>query len=214
MTVGVLGSGMVGTTVGGRLIELGHEVRLGSRSHDNAKGVEWTRRHGTRASHGTFADAAAFGQMVFNCTRGAVSLDALGAAGAANLHGKVVVDVANPLDMEHPGALLFCNTESLGERIQRAFPAARVVKTLNTMWCGLMINPRLLSESHMVYVSGNDTAAKSEVSALLRTFGWQEPEIIDLGDITTARGTEMLLPLWLQLYARFGTSAFSLKVVR
>jgi 8-hydroxy-5-deazaflavin:NADPH oxidoreductase len=214
MRVGVLGSGMVGTTLGGRLIELGHDVRLGSRTSDNAKGLAWAEKHGGRASSGTFADAAAFGAMVFNCTQGASSIDALRAAGGANLEAKVLVDVANPLDTDHPGALLVCNTESLGERVQAAFPGARVVKTLNTMWCGLMVNPRLLPESHTVYISGNDASAKLDVAALLRSFGWRDEEIVDLGEIATARGTEMLLPLWLRLYGKFGTSAFNFKIVR
>jgi hypothetical protein len=214
MKIGVLGTGMVGSTIGSRLIELGHEVCVGSRSPTNTRAVEWAHENGTRARSGTFADAAAFGGMVVNCTRGAASLEALEAAGRENLKEKIVVDLANPLGADHPGALLFCNNESLGERIQAAFPEARVVKTLNTMWCGLMVKPRRLPEPHTVYVGGNDAAAKAEVIVLLRSFGWQDDEIMDLGDISTARGTEMILPLWLQLSRQLGTSEFNFKVVR
>src|SRR5687768_8798170 len=126
MNIGVLGTGMVGTTIGSRLIELGHAVCLGSRSSANTTAVEWVKQNGSRARSGTFADAAAFGRIVVNCTQGGVSLEALEAAGRDNLTGKIVVDVANPLDTDHRGALLFCNHESLGERIQAAFPEAKV----------------------------------------------------------------------------------------
>ena len=216
MNIGVLGTGMVGRTIGGRLIELGHRVRLGSRSAGNEKAAEWVRTAGDRASAGAFADAAAFGEVVFNCTEGGRSIEALTAAGSGNLAGKVLVDVANPLaaGADGGGSLLFCNSESLGERIQAAFPDARVVKSLNTMWCGLMVNPRLLDRTHVVYVCGNDAAAKSDVTALLRSFGWRDEEILDLGDLSASRGTEMFLPLWLRLYGKFGTATFNVNIVR
>jgi 8-hydroxy-5-deazaflavin:NADPH oxidoreductase len=216
MRIGILGTGMVGQTIGARLIELKHDVRLGSRSSTNDKARAWAEQHGPRASHGTFADAAGFGQMVVNCTPGAASIDALTAAGQDMLRGKVIVDVANPLDtsQNRRGPLLFCNTESLGERIQATFPDARVVKTLNTMWCGLMVNPRLIGESHTVYMSGNDASAKSDVAEILASFGWRREEMVDLGDISGARGTEMLLPLWLRLWQATGTGAFNFTIVR
>jgi 8-hydroxy-5-deazaflavin:NADPH oxidoreductase len=156
------------------------------------------------------------GQLVFNCTQGGASIDALTAAGAQSLAGKVLVDVANPLDTSdnRRGALLFCNTESLGERIQATFPEAKVVKTLNTMWCGLMVNPRSIGETHTVYMSGNDAAAKAHVAEILVSFGWRSGEIVDLGDISGARGTEMLLPLWLRIWEVTGNAAFNLKIVR
>jgi predicted dinucleotide-binding enzyme len=153
-----------------------------------------------------FAEAATFGEVVFNCTKGDRSLDALRQAGAAALDGKVLVDVANPLDFSRgmPPSLAVCNTDSLGEQIQREFPRARVVKTLNTMNASVMVNPSLVPGDHDVFVSGNDSAAKSLVRDILeKGFGWRS--VVDLGDITTARGTEMLLPIWLRLWAVFKT---------
>jgi len=157
MKIGVLGTGMVGETIATRLAGLNHEVRMGSRSASNQKAEAWAQKHGAGASHGTFPDAAQFGDTLVNCTQGSVALEALAAAGADNLAGKVLIDVANPLDTraDRRGALLYCDSDSLGERIQAAFPATRVVKTLNTMSCGLMVNPRLLPEQHAVYICGN-----------------------------------------------------------
>lgn len=215
MKIGILGTGDVGRTLGTRLVELGHEVRLGSRDAANEKARAWAKGAGARASSGTFGDAAAFGEVVFNCTLGLASLDALRAAGEANLSGKVLVDVANPLDASRgmPPVLAISNTDSLGETIQRAFPKARVVKALNTMWCGVMVNPRMLPDSHHTYLSGDDAEAKRTVKGLLRSFGWNEEEIVDLGDLSTARGTESLLPLWLRLYGATRSAAFNLKIV-
>lgn len=150
-----------------------------------------------------------------NATNGAASLEALAAAGAANLAGKILVDVSNPLDFSQgmPPSLNPVNTESLGERIQASFPRTRVVKTLNTMNAGLMVDPaRLAGGDHTVFLSGDDAGAKSVVTGLLRELGHRD--IIDLGDMTTARGAEMLLPLWLRLYGALGTPDFNIKVVR
>lgn len=214
MNIGVLGTGMVGETLGSRLVELGHQVMMGSRTASNSKAVAWASRFSGKASVGTFSDAARFGELVVNCTQGGASVEAIGLAGKDNLKNKVVIDVANPLDSNNHGALLFCNNESLGERIQNAFPDARIVKALNTMWCGLMVNPRLLKESHRVFVCGNDEGAKSTVKVLLISFGWREEEIFDLGDISGARGTEMLLPLWLRVWGITKNGAFNFKFVK
>ena len=206
MRIGILGTGVVGQTLGMKLVQLGHEVKMGSRSAPNEKAAGWATAAGARASQGTFAEAAAFGEVVFNCTKGEISLAALRQAGAANLDGKVLVDVANPLDFSRgmPPSLTVCNTDSLGEQIQREFPRARVVKTLNTMNANVMVNPSLVAGDHDVFVSGNDAAAKAQVRDLLeKGFGWRS--VIDLGDITSARGTEMLLPIWLRLWGVFGT---------
>ena len=213
MRAGVLGTGIVGHTIASRLVQLGHEVRMGARSATNEKASKWAKQNGPRASNGTFAEAAGFGEMVFNCTSGSASLEALREAGAAQLDGKVLVDVANPLDFSKgmPATLTVCNTDSLGEQIQRAFPNARVVKTLNTMNCFVMVNPSLVPGEHDVFMSGNDAEAKSRVTDLLRDgFGWQS--VIDLGDITTARGTEMLLPVWLRLFGALKTPNFNFHV--
>ncbi len=205
MRIGVLGTGVVGQTIATALVQRGHEVKLGARSATNDKASAWARQTGERASHGTFAEAAAFGSMVFNCTSGMASLDALDAAGAPNLAGKVLVDVANPLDFSHgfPPRLSVCNETSLAEQIQARFPTAKVVKSLNTMNADVMVNPAMVSGEHDVFVSGNDAEAKSAVTELLRSFGWRN--VIDLGDLTSARGAEMILPIWLRLYGAFKT---------
>jgi predicted dinucleotide-binding enzyme len=215
MKIGVLGTGVVGRTIGTKLVALGHEVIMGSRSADNPDAVDWAIEVGTGASHGTFSDAAA-GELLFNCTAGIGSIDALVSAGAERVAGKVVVDVANPLDFSKgmPPSLSVSNTDSLGEQIQRAFPDALVVKTLNTMSCEIMVDPTRLPGDHVVFVSGNDEGAKTQVKQLLATLGWDEGQIVDLGDITTSRGPEMYLPLWLALYGTLGTGSFNINVVR
>src|SRR5262245_60860945 len=198
MKIGILGSGVVGQTLGNKLVELGHHVRMGSRDAANPKVSEWVAAAGPHATQGNFADTARFGEVVFLCTKGEVAL-AVAETAAAGLAGKPLVDVTNPLDFSRgfPPTLSVCNTDSLGEQVQRAVPAARVVKALNTMWCGVMVDPRRLAGNHVVFVCGNDDGAKSTVRQLLAGFGWRDEEIVDLGDITGARGTEMLLPLWL-----------------
>lgn len=214
MRIGVLGTGVVGQTVGGKLVALGHEVKLGSRSATNEKAAKWVAQQGARASQGTFADAAAFGEMVFNCTSGTASLDALRSAGAGNLAGKILVDVANPLDFSHgmPPTLSVANSDSLGEQIQREFPDVKVVKTLNTMNTAVMVDPSSVPGDHDVFVCGNDADAKARVVELLRSFGWRT--IIDLGDISAARGVEMLLPIWLRLMGTFKTATFNFHIAR
>lgn len=215
MKIGVLGTGMVGEAIGTKLIQLGHEVKMGSRTANNEKAAAWVKQSGTKATQGTFAAAAAFGEVLFNCTSGGASLEALGQAGTENLKGKVLIDIANSLDFSRgmPPSLLVCNTDSLGEQIQRAFPEAKVVKSLNTMNCNLMVNPGLLKEDHLVFVSGNDAAAKATVTMILKDwFGWKS--VIDLGDITTARGVEMVLPLWVSLMGTLQTPVFNFKLVK
>lgn len=216
MKIAILGTGTVGETLGTKLVSLGHDVRMGSRSARNEKALAWAAQAGPRASVGTFAEAARFAELVFNCTLGAASLEALRSAGAENLEGKVLVDVANPLDFSKgmPPTLFVSNTDSLGEQIQRAFPRARVVKALNTMWCGLMVNPRMLPDSHVTYVAGGDAEAKATVRQLLQSFGWRDEEIIDVGGLDAARATESVLPIWLRLYGKLQTGAFNFKVVR
>jgi predicted dinucleotide-binding enzyme len=215
MKIGILGTGMVGKSIGTKLVQLGHIVKMGSRNADNAKGAEWVKASGPSASQGTFADAAAFGEILFNCTSGMASLEALKLAGESNMNGKVLIDVSNPLDFSKgmPPSLTVCNTDSLGEQIQRAFPQVKVVKTLNTVSCNLMVNPALVPGSHDLFVSGNDAAAKARVTEILKEwFGWKT--VIDLGDITTARGAEMILPLWVRLMGAFQSPNFNFKIVR
>ena len=216
MRIGVLGTGMVGQAIGTKLVDLGHEVAMGSREAGHENAVAWVKGVGEKATEGSFADAAGHGELVINCTSGVASLAALGAAGEENLSGKTLVDVANPLDASQgfPPTLALCNDDSLGERIQAAFPASNVVKTLNTMNCQVMVEPTRVPGEHAVFVSGEDEGAKREVNDLLESFGWPEERIIDLGGIRTARGTEMYLPLWLSLYGRLGTGDFNIGVLR
>jgi predicted dinucleotide-binding enzyme len=212
MKIGILGSGSVAQTIGAALVGLGHDIKLGTR--DPSKLEAWRAGKGRGGSVGSFADAAAHGELVFNCTAGTGSLNALALAGAENLSGKILIDVANPLDFSQgfPPYLTVCNTDSLGEQIQRAFPAVKVVKTLQTVTAAIMVNPRMLSQETDLFISGNDADAKAFVADFLKqSFGWTS--IIDLGDITTARGPEMLLPIWVRLYGPLGTGLFNFKIV-
>ena len=226
MKIAVLGTGTVGPTIAGALSALGHDVVIGTRdpkatlartgpgATGGAPFAAWHAAH-SRIGVATFAEAAARADLVVNATNGAGSLEALIAAGAQNLAGKVLMDIANPLDFSHgfPPSLNPVNTDSLGEQIQRAFPEARVVKTLNTMAASVMVDPASVAGGdHSVFVSGNDAAAKEVVSGLLAGFGHRD--IIDLGDITTARGAEMILPVWLRVWGALGTAAFNFKVAR
>jgi len=220
MKTAVLGTGIVGRTIAGKLAQLGHDVTIGTRdvertrAGDNEALAAWSTAHPT-VGLAPFADAAAAAELVVNATSGAASLPALTAAGATNLAGKVIVDISNPLDFSagFPPTLSVKDTDSLGEQIQRAFPEARVVKALNTLTAALMVDPGALgAQSHTVFVSGDDPAAKQTVVALLHEFG--HTDVVDLGDITTARGTEMYLPLWLRLMGALGTPMFNLKIVR
>lgn len=214
MRIGVLGTGTVGRTLAGALLSRGHEVRLGSRTAGNEAAVAWAQSIGGPASEGTFADAAGFGELVFNATAGAASLAALEMAGAELLAGKVLVDVANPLDTSRgmPPTLTVANDDSLGEQIQRRFPEVRVVKALNTVTAALMVDPALVDGAHTVFVAGDDAAAKAEVGRLLESFGWPAGSIMDLGDITAARGTEMYMALWLRLWGATGTAVLNVEV--
>ena len=196
----MLGTGVVGTTLAGKLRELGHDVLIGSRTaSDDAV---------------PFADAAAHGELVFNCTNGKVSLDALSAAGAENLAGKVLIDVSNALEFAEgrPPVIGVAVDDSLGERIQRAFPDARVVKALNTMNTNVMVDPDLVSGEHDVFMCGNDAAAKARVAELLQELGWPRERIVDLGDITAARGQELYVAFWLRLMNAVGSPTFNIHV--
>ncbi|MDP9203329.1 MAG: NAD(P)-binding domain-containing protein [Gemmatimonadota bacterium] len=215
MRIGILGTGVVGRTLGTKLAKLGNDVRMGSRKAGGEKAKAWVKETGDQSSEGTFADAAAHGEMVFNCTSGIASLEALKAAGAKNLQGKTLVDVSNPLDFSKgmPPTLTVCNTDSLGEQIQRAFPTAKVVKTLNTVTSALMVDPAIIPGVHTMFVSGNDAKAKAEVINILKTgFGWKE--VMDLGDISGARAQEMHLALWVRLYMKLPTPNVNVYVVR
>lgn len=226
MKIAVLGTGSVGQALAGRLAELGHEVVVGTRDVAATMARTEPDRLGTPpfatwvAGHpgvslATYADAAAGADLVVNATNGTASMSALRAAGDGNLAGKVLLDIANPMDPStgFPPSLFVSNTDSLAEQIQAAFPEARVVKSLNTMTARIMVNPgQLAGGEHSVFVCGNDPAAKKTVVELLESFGHRD--IIDLGDLSTARGAEMFLPLWMRLMGALRTPMFNVKVVR
>jgi predicted dinucleotide-binding enzyme len=216
MRIAVLGTGTVGATLATGWVRAGHEVRMGSRTAGNEAAEAWVATAGEGASPGTFADAAAYGEVVVNATGGLVSLAALRAAGADNLAGKPLLDVANPLDWSEgfPPRVVQQNGRSLAEQIQEAFPAARVVKTLNTMNTSVMTAPRELGEETSVFVAGDDADAKAVASSLLGDLGWLPSEIVDAGPLTAARGLELYLALWVPLMSGFGTPTFNIRIVR
>ncbi len=223
MKIGILGTGTVGRTLAEGFVRTGHDVMLGTRDVHETK----TRPlEGVQASIGQwlaenpsitladFAEVAAAADVVVNAVSGAGTLEALAAAGADNLAGKALLDVSNPLDFSagFPPTLTVKDTDSLGEQVQQQFPEARVVKTLNTLTAALMTRPDLLPEPTTVFLSGDDPASKDVVVGLLAQFGWTD--ILDLGDISTARGPEMWLPLWLRTMGSLGSGMFNLRIVR
>ncbi len=215
MRIGVFGTGTVGQTIATKLVEVGHEVRMGSRAAGNQKAKIWAAAAGGKASEGAFSDAATFGEVLFNCTSGMASLAALQAAGAENMKGKILIDVANPLDFSRgmPPSLSVCNTDSLAEQIQRAFPNVKVVKSLNTVTARLMVNPGSVPGEHEIFVCGNDAEARATVAGFLKEwFGWRN--VLDLGDVSAARGVEMYLPLWVRLMGVLGTPMFNVHFQR
>jgi len=215
--IAVLGTGPVGRAMAARLAGLGHAVTVGTRDPDGTVAREeyaaWSVEH-PDVGLATFADAAAGAQLVVNASGGDVALGILEAAGAANLAGKVLLDISNPLDGSNgfPPTLFVKDDDSLAETIQRAHPDARVVKSLNTMNNALMVDPQRLGEDTTVFVSGDDAGAKATVTDLLRQMG--HGDVIDLGGIETARGPEMWLPLWIRINLALGGNDFNIKVVR
>jgi predicted dinucleotide-binding enzyme len=213
---GVLGTGGVGRAIATRLLGLDHEVVMGSREAGNAAAAEWLAGDGSGrpARAGTFADAASAAEIVVNATSGHATLAALEMAGADNLAGKVLIDVANPLDFSHgmPPTLTVAITDSLGEQVQRTFPDALVVKTLNTVNSDVMVRPEALGEDHTMFIAGEDAEAKATVADLLRSFGWRS--ILDLGGIVAARGMEAYVLHWVNMRLAQDTNNFNIKVVR
>lgn len=230
MKIAIIGTGSVGQTIASKLVELGHEVIMGTRNvkdklsdtekdgYGNPPFSEWHRSN-NKVKLETFANAASHGEIIFNVTSGGSSLEALRLADAKNLSGKILIDISNPLDFSHgaPPSLLpgLNNTNSLGEEIQKTFPLALVVKTLNTMWCGLMVNPNMIGGGdHINYLSGNDTQAKNKVKKLLNQFGWKDENLLDLGDISGARATESVLLIWLRVMGATNSGAFNFRLVK
>ena len=219
MDIAVLGTGMVGQALAGRLDELGHAVVMGTRdpaatrARSGSDVPAWLDAH-SGVTLATFAEAAAGAALVVNATNGQATLEALGLAGAGNLAGKPLADLSNPLDFSQgfPPTLFVKDTDSLGEQVQRAFPDARVVKTLNTVNAGVMVDPASLGTATTVFVSGDDAEAKATVTALLESLGWED--VLDLGPLETCRGTELYLPLWLRMMQAVGSPQLNVRVVR
>ncbi|MFG2618169.1 NADPH-dependent F420 reductase [Streptomyces sp. NPDC048507] len=217
MRYAILGTGVVGRTVAARLDSLGHDVVIGTRDPDATLAREdyaaWRTAH-PAVGLAAFPDAAREGEVLVNATGGRVSIAALTEADAAHLDGKILIDIANPLDFSRgfPPSLDPVDTDSLGELIQRTFPQLRVVKTLNTMHCSIMVDPARVPGEHHVFLSGEDADAKKAVHGLLASFGWPDRAILDLGGIETARGTEMLLPVWLRLMGSLGHADFNFHI--
>ncbi|MFD6059587.1 NADPH-dependent F420 reductase [Rhodococcus wratislaviensis] len=227
MKIAVLGTGMVGRALAGRLSDLGHNVVIGTRdvattvarTESDAMGTppypHWQKEH-PAVRLVTLPEAGAHGEVVLNATNGQNALAALEAVGAEHLAGKVLLDLALPLDLSQgfPPTLTVANTDSLGEQTQRAFPDARVVKSLNSVFCEVMVDPSRVPGQHSIFVAGNDPAAKKTVEELLSEFGWPAGSVIDLGDITGARGAEMYARLYFTLHKVLGTFDFNIAVVR
>jgi predicted dinucleotide-binding enzyme len=213
MKIGILGTGRVGSTIAGRLAELGHDVIIGSR--DPSSKQDLAAKLGGKTKVGTLLEAAKHGEIFFNAVPGRVTLETLNAIGEANLSGRVLVDVANVMDFSHgsPPSLLVANTDSLAEEIQRTFPKTRVVKTLNTLGFTLMTHPENLSKGdHAIFLCGNDAFAKTQVTEILASFGWKQ--IYDLGDIRSARGMEMYLVFRSEVLAAIGNASFNISIVQ
>ncbi|MDQ1681895.1 MAG: 8-hydroxy-5-deazaflavin:NADPH oxidoreductase [Frankiaceae bacterium] len=215
MRIAVLGTGPVGHAIASRLVEVGHDVWMGSRDAAGEKVVAWAAGHGERAHAATFAGAAAAAELLVNATGGAVSLDVLASIDEADLTGKVLLDVSNPLDFSQgfPPGLSPAVTDSAAEQLQRAHPALRVVKSLNTMNCDVMVDPTLVRGPHTVFVAGDDDDAKAAVTDLLSSFGWPRPDILDLGGLSTSRGLEAYVLFWINVRMALGTNVFNIAVV-
>lgn len=224
MKIAVFGTGSVGQALATRLAGLSHSVSMGTRNVENALARDTKDFYGTptvaefvKANPSitlkTYAEAAVGAEVIVLATKGDGAQAALEAAG--NIDGKIILDISNPLDFSKgfPPTLFVSNDNSLGEVLQNAFPNTHVVKTLNTMWSGLMVKPRMIEEDHSVFLSGNDADAKATVKGILNSFGWRDSEILDLGDITTARGTEGMLPVWLRIWNTTQNGAFNFKIV-
>lgn len=210
MKVGILGSGDVGQALGRGLARHGHDVMIGTREPASDKLAKWKKEVGAKGHVGTFAEAASFGELVILALHGAGTEPALDLAGPARFAGKLVIDATNPLDFSRgmPPGLLFGTTDSLGERVQRKLPKAKVVKCFNTVSNTQMIDPKFTHGAPPMLICGNDAEAKKQVERLLKEVGWSGA--VDVGGIDGARWLEALVPLWVRIGAVSGgwTHAF------
>jgi 8-hydroxy-5-deazaflavin:NADPH oxidoreductase len=213
MKVGVLGTGDVGKVLASAMIQLGHEVKMGSREATNAKSAEWKQKNGERASTGTFAEAAKFGEIIFLCTLWTGTENALQMAGRENFGGKVLIDTTNPLIFEphQPPRLALGLSDSGGEQVQRWLPDAKVVKAFNIVGNAHMFHPKFEGGPPTMFFCGNDATAKKQVADLLTNFGW---ESIDIGGIEGSRLLEPMCILWVNYGIRTGTWKHAFKLLR
>jgi 8-hydroxy-5-deazaflavin:NADPH oxidoreductase len=214
MRIGVLGSGTVGRTLGLGFAETGHDVRLGSSTPEKPELSEWKSAAGAHASTGTFAEAAAFGELLVLCCAGSAVSAVIDLAGHERFDGKILVDVTNPLDISRgmPPGLFVGVTDSLGEQVQRALPRARVVKCFNTAPAPRMTHPATGEGEGSMFLAGDDEAAKRTVAGLARAFGWHD--VLDVGGIESARWLEALVPLWVRAASKIGRFDVVFRVVR
>jgi predicted dinucleotide-binding enzyme len=223
-TYGVLGTGTVGQTLAGKLAALGQDVRMGTRDvaasqarTDAGWGAEplstWLEANPS-VELATFHDAMAASDILINANSGTVSVDVLALGDPADLDGKILIDIGNPLDFSGGDLDLTVGiTDSLGETLQRTYPSLRVVKTLNTVTSAVMVDPASLGGGdHTMFVAGNHDAAKATVTQMLHSFGWRD--VVDLGDISGARGMEAMLILWLRSRMTLNNAMFNVKLVR
>ena len=202
MDVGIIGSGDVGRALGRGFASRGYGVKIGSRTPGSEKLKEWVRNTGRNSSTGSFAEAAAYGDILVLATLGTAAEDAVRMAGKTNFDGKIVIDATNPLDFKGNSVGLFVGTtDSLGEQIQRNLPKAKVVKCFNTVGNSQMVNPK--SKEGEMLICGNDVAAKEKVASIVKEFGWKGA--IDVGGIEGARWLEALVPLWVRVAMKFNT---------
>ncbi|MGB2870061.1 MAG: NAD(P)-binding domain-containing protein [Bacteroidota bacterium] len=225
--IGILGTGVVGQIIAAKLLDLGYQVMVGTRDVNKTQAQrelspmglppfsEWHKKH-PNVKLGSFADATKFGELIFLCTKGNVSVDAVKLANPQDFKGKTVVDISNPLDFSKgmPPSLIpqLSNTNSVGEEVQKALPDAHVVKSLNIVNCEVMVNAGRSGGSPTMFVAGNDPSAKAEVTRVLQQFGWED--IMDLGDISASRGMEMMLPIWLRIWGATKNGYIGFKIVR
>jgi predicted dinucleotide-binding enzyme len=210
MNVGVLGSGVVGQVLGRGFASRGYKVIIGTRTPSSEKLKEWMRKAGKNASTGSFAQAAAFGDILVLATAGTAAEEVIDLAGKKNFDGKTLIDVTHPLDFKGGSVGLFVGTtDSLGERIQRKLPKAKVVKCFNTVGNALMIDPK--HKGVEMLICGDDAAAKKQVTGIVNEFGWKGT--IDIGGIRGARWLEALVPLWLGVGAKFNSWNHVFKVL-
>lgn len=212
MKIAVLGTGMVGRTLASAFERLGHDVVVGTRHPDATRArVDW----GLDLTLLPFGEVAEGAELVVNATNGVGSLEALEAVGREALAGRVLLDVANPLDFTggFPPTLTVKDSDSLAEQIQRGFPETQVVKSLNTVNCAVMVDPARVGEGDTtMFVASDHEDARKVVVDLLESLGWRD--VIEFDDLSVARGMEMWLPLWVRLIGRLGSADFNLKIVR